>query len=380
MKRIVRQRLVLLAAAAVGLLGIGVAVTALFGQWRWAAVLAAASVVSLAAVGVGLFLRQGELLRLQRREAARARRIEERRRRFEHRQLPDTVDGAVQRALHLLGDRSDVRTDLLEQTILASVQVLRDDIADSVGRTAAAGGRLAEGVQPTGGNGKELAQSLSREVREQLRVHEQMLIAEIDALRQLHRRFPIDGPLPLLGGWALKPTGLLQLLDLALARPARTVVECGSGVSTVYLAWLLRQQPGARLIALEHQEEFAGATRDRLQDLGLEHVAEIRLAPLEPTTVDAWSGDWYALDAVRDLDAIDLLLVDGPPQSSGKLARYPALPVLEDRMSHAGVVLLDDVNRSEERAVLEAWLDGGRWQTGRSSNVRQAVLRRTPAV
>lgn len=377
MVRIVRQRLALLAAVVVALLGIGVAVTALLEQWRSAAVLAAASAVGLAAVGVGLFLRQGELVRLQRREAERARRIEERRRRFERSQLPEMVDGSVQRALHLLGDRSDVRTDLLEQTILTSVQVLREDIADSVGGAAAVGGGTAEGARPTGGTGQELAQSLSRDVREQLRVHEQMLIAEIDALRQLHRRFPIDGPLPLLGGWALKPTGLLQLLDLALAGSVRTVVECGSGVSTVYLAWLLRQQPGARVIALEHHAEFADVTRERLQHLGLQGVAEIRLAPLEPTTVGAWSGDWYALDAVRDLAAIDLLLVDGPPQSTGKLARYPALPVLEARISPTGVVLLDDVNRREERAVLEAWLGGGNWQTGRSTNVRQAVLRRT---
>lgn len=378
MVRIVKRRLVLFAAAAVGILGLGVAVAALLELWRWAAVLAAASVVALAAIGVGLFVRQGELLRLQRREAARARRIEERRRRFEGSQLPDMVDGSVQRALHLLGDRSDLRADLLEQTLLASVQVLRDDIADSVERAAGVDGGTVEGARPTRGEGHDLGKSLSRDVREQLRVHEQALIAEVDALRQLHRRFPIDGPLPLLGGWALKPTGLLQLLDLVLAGSVRTVVECGSGVSTVYLAWLLRQQPGARLIALEHKAEFAGATRERLRDLGLDSMADIRLAPLEPMTVEAWSGDWYALEAVSDLDDIDLLLVDGPPQASGKLARYPALPVLEDRMSADGIVLLDDVNRREERAVLEAWLAPGRWQTGRSTNVRQAVLHRAP--
>jgi predicted O-methyltransferase YrrM len=360
--RIVRQRLVLLGAGAVVLLGMSMAVAALLEQWPWVVVLLSASVIALAVIGVGIFLRQGELLRLQRREAEWTRRVEERRRRFERGQLPNRIDDSVQRALRLLGDRSDLRTDLLEQTVLASVQVIRDDITRSQEGSGA------------------VEQSLSRVVRQQLGTHEQMVITELDALHQLHRRFPIDGSLPLLGGWALKPTGLLQLLDLAVAESVRTVVECGSGVSTVYLAWLLRHEPAVKLVALEHQTDFADAIRGRLRDLELDHVAEVRLAPLEPMSFGDWRGEWYALDAVHDLDAIDLLLVDGPPKSTGEQARYPALPVFESRMSPRGIILLDDANRSEERAVLEAWLDGGRWRTGRSSTTRQAVLHQTDAV
>lgn len=381
MIRIVKQRLVLLGAGAVALLGVGAAVVALFEQWRWAAVLLSASVIALAAIGVGIFLRQGELLRLQQREAARARRVEERRRRFERGQLPNRIDDSVQRALRLLGDRSDLRTDVLEQTVLASVRVLRDDITRSGGGSVAVQDVAAPAIPRFGGDvGQESPRAASRDVRQQLRAHEQVLITEFDALHQLHRRFPIDGPLPLLGGWALSPTGLLQLLDLATTRSARTVVECGSGVSTIYLAWLLRQQPGAKLISLEHEPGFASAIRERLRDLELDDVAEVRLAPLEPATFGGWSGKWYALEAVHDLDAVDLLLVDGPPQSSGEQARYPALPVFEPRMSSEGIILLDDANRSEERAVLDVWLHAGRWETLSSSTTRQAVLRRTAAV
>ncbi len=379
MIRIVKQRLVLLGAGAVALLGVGAALMALFEQWRWAAVLLSASVIAVAAIGVGIFVRLGQLLRLQQREAARARRVEERRRRFERGQLPNRIDDSVQRALRLLGDRSDLRTDVLEQTVLASVRVLRDDITRSGGGSVAVQEAGAPAT-PRLDAGREPPRGFSRDVRQQLRAHEQVLITEFDALHQLHRRFPIDGPLPLLGGWALSPAGLLQLLDLVSTRSARTLVECGSGVSTIYLAWLLRQQPGAKLISLEHEPGFASAIRERLRDLELDDVAEVRLAPLEPATFGGWSGKWYALEAVRDLEAVDLLLVDGPPQSSGEQARYPALPVFEPRMSPEGIILLDDANRSEERAVLDRWLDAGRWETLGSSTTRQAVLHRTAAL
>lgn len=379
--RIVKQRLVLIGAGAAAVLGVGAAVTALLEQWRWAAVLLSVSVIALAAIGVGVFLRQGELLRLQRREAAWARRVEERRRRFERGQLTNRIDESVQRALRLLGDRSDLRTDLLEQTILASVRVIRDDITRSQGGADAVEDAATPAMPRLGGDvGHDVPRAVSRDLRQQLRAHEQVLITEFDALLQIHRRFPIDGSVPLLGGWALSPAGLLQLVDLATRSAARTVVECGTGVSTIYLAWLLRHQPGARLISLEHEPDFAHVIQEHLRELGLDDVAEVRLAPLAPVTVGGWSGNWYALDSVQDLDAIDLLLVDGPPRSSGEQARYPALPVFESRMSSRGIVLLDDANRSEERAVLDAWVDVGRWEPGFSSTARQAVLYRTDAV
>lgn len=381
MIRIVKQRLVLIGAAAAALLAGAAALAALFEQWRWSAVLLSASVIALAAIGVGLFLRQGELLRLQRREVAWARRVEERRRRFERGQLSHRIDESVQRALRLLGDRSDLRTDLLEQTVLASVRVIRDDITRSRGSAGAVEDAATPTMPRLGGDAaQESPRAFSRDLRQQLRAHEQVLITEFDALHQIHRRFPVEGSLPLLGGWALSPTGLLQLLDLASSGAVRTIVECGTGVSTIYLAWLLSHEPGARLVSLEHEPDFARVIGERLRELELDAVAEVRLAPLEPVTVGGWSGDWYALDAVNDLEAIDLLLVDGPPRSSGERARYPALPVLESRMSSTGIVLLDDANRGEERALLDTWLDGGRWELGFSSTARQAVLHRTGAV
>jgi hypothetical protein len=376
--RIVVRWLALLSAAAAVLLGIGTAVMALQDRWEVAAVLLSTSVIALAAIGVGIFFRQGELLRLQQREAAWARRVEERRRRFERGQLPNRIDDSVQRALRLLGDRSDLRTDLLEQTVLASVRVIRDDITRSRGGSGGVGVGATPAISESDGDpGRESARSFSRDLRQQLRAHEQVLTTEFDALHQIHRRFPIDGPLPLLGGWALSPTGLLQVLDLAMAGAVRTVVECGSGVSTIYLAWLLRNEPGSKLISLEHEPDFAHVIRERLHGLGLDDTAEVRFAPLEPTTVGDWTGDWYALDAVRDLGGVDLLLVDGPPQSSGQWARYPALPLFESWMSPTGIIVLDDANRSEERAILDAWLEKSHWKTHRSSTPRQAVLHRT---
>jgi hypothetical protein len=63
------------------------------------------------------------------------------------------------------------------------------------------------------------------------------------------------------------------------------------------------------------------------------------------------------LRAALGSDPIDLLLVDGPPAYAAghALARYPALPVLGDRLASGATVVLDDAERPGEQEVLRRW-------------------------
>ena len=63
------------------------------------------------------------------------------------------------------------------------------------------------------------------------------------------------------------------------------------------------------------------------------------------------------LDAAIGSDVIDLLVVDGPPAFAVGFAhaRYPALPVLRDRLAPGATVVLDDVERPGEQEVLRRW-------------------------
>lgn len=50
-------------------------------------------------------------------------------------------------------------------------------------------------------------------------------------------------------------------------------------------------------------------------------------------------------------DRIDLIVVDGPPANSHKDARYPALPLLADKMSKRAAILMDDGRREKRIAI-----------------------------
>lgn len=134
------------------------------------------------------------------------------------------------------------------------------------------------------------------------------------------------------------------------------VVECGSGLSTLVLAYALRNNGAGRVTALEHLDEFASATASLIAEHGLEHWAEVRHAPLEDITIGADVWRWYENDAIPP-GPFDLIVVDGPPSTIGPNARYPAGPLLFDKLAVDGVVVLDDLERPDEQDVAERWRD-----------------------
>lgn len=182
------------------------------------------------------------------------------------------------------------------------------------------------------------------------------LLSEVQALEQLLGRYSPRSPLPIVGGWAVAPTGLLWLVDFVDRLRPGLVVECGSGTSTLWLAQSMRERGSGRVVAIEHDPGFADKTRETLRAHGLSEWAEVRLAPLTDVDTPHGTSRWYDLDPTT-LDGIDLLLVDGPPAATGPLARYPALPVLAGRLSAGAHVLIDDARRPDEKEAIERWLE-----------------------
>src|SRR5690606_36645575 len=124
------------------------------------------------------------------------------------------------------------------------------------------------------------------------------------SLQYIQQRLPLESAAPpLLTGWSLEPATLANLLRLVIERRPMLIIECGSGASTVWLARAAREY-GGRVVALEHQEEFARAVREDLVRHKLEHVADVRLAPLETFDLDGEQYSWYARDAWVGLEKI----------------------------------------------------------------------------
>lgn len=159
---------------------------------------------------------------------------------------------------------------------------------------------------------------------------------------------------PLFGTWAIEPD-MGQLIAQEL-ESKRTIVECGSGATTLIIAERLRAGGAGRLYSLEHDPTFAQATKARLDEAGLAEWAEVISAPLLDQTFSGREVPWYseAVIAPQLPGEIDLLIVDGPP-AVAPWARWPAIEVFHERLAPGAVVLLDDGRRRAERRAAFRW-------------------------
>ncbi|NYJ17872.1 O-methyltransferase [Nesterenkonia sandarakina] len=220
-----------------------------------------------------------------------------------------------------------VRLEEAERRILAGTETSRLSMEDSA---------------------KKLISQGPRETRD--------VVRQVEALFQLFAGEATDqrAPMPPTGNYALDAPAMLHLLHLIRSKRPQRILELGSGTSTIWIAYLCREL-GIELVSLDHLEGYAQQTKAALRRHGLEDVVDLRVAPLEPVQIDGQTFEWYAQGASSDLSGIDLLIVDGPPKSTGPRARFPAVPALRDKLSDQATIVLDDMHRSGEVEILESW-------------------------
>lgn len=163
-------------------------------------------------------------------------------------------------------------------------------------------------------------------------------------------------PLPEMRGWAASPDFLKLVMETILTDRPRLVLEASSGVSTLVTAYCLKKLGGGKVIALENGAPFAAKTQDLINRHGLNDWATVIHAPLVTVHLPEGQWQWYDLSRLPvAIDHIDLFVVDGPPGFLQPLSRYPALPLIADRLSPRATILLDDGDRPDEREIVQRW-------------------------
>ena len=186
------------------------------------------------------------------------------------------------------------------------------------------------------------------------RTQTQTLI-QVQSLLDLYSLVTPRTSMPSTHGWAASPSTMQAVVRSVLDDKPSTVVECGSCSSSVWIGYALERNGRGRCISLEDDAGYAETTRALVRSHGLEHVVEVRVAPLKDVSVDGEVFSWYDTDALADVTDIDLAFVDGPPGTVGPLCRFPALPLMSKHCSDGAVFILDYTVRSDEQEIARRW-------------------------
>lgn len=157
--------------------------------------------------------------------------------------------------------------------------------------------------------------------------------------------------------WAVLPDFITELLKLTKEIRPNTIVECGSGLSTLICGYLAKNKMANHVFSLEHNKQFYEATKNDIQIHGLEKFVTLIYAPLKQIQIEGEQWQWYALPHIMNsIVQIDLLLVDGPPGFLQKKSRYPAFSVLKEFFHKNTVIVLDDSDRPDEQEIINRWI------------------------
>lgn len=219
---------------------------------------------------------------------------------------------------------------------------------------------------------KQMGSNLQAVLNKNEETRSQQSLKQLEAFIRLQNYLGDDFMLPEMHGWAVSPDFGVLLIKLLERQRYDAVVEFGSGVSTVIVARILQKQQQradnrkAPLLSFDHLEQYADQTRENLQTASVAAFAEVVLSPLTGLTVPE-KGEFQYYDCLASLQNLAqqldvsaprvLVLVDGPPAATGKLARYPALHCLLEAMGAEARLdfLLDDYIREDERNIIAAW-------------------------
>jgi len=180
---------------------------------------------------------------------------------------------------------------------------------------------------------------------------------KIQAIGEIQNLLPLRAPLRPMTSWAATPELAVTVLRQIILSKPKTIVELGSGVTSLINGYgLEKYSPDGKLISLDHDKEYAEITRTEINQHGLSNRIDLRVAPLIDVELEGESFKWYDLSDFSPEADIDLLIVDGPPVSTVKFARYPALPLMADKLAKTCTIIIHDTNRAEEAGIVQRWI------------------------
>lgn len=127
-----------------------------------------------------------------------------------------------------------------------------------------------------------------------------------------------------------------------------SVLECGSGLSTIVLG-ILADLRGFKVYSLEHNEYWGERVVNTLRNNNIKNV-QVSICSMKKFA----EFDWYDVDSTSLPKDISLVICDGPP-SRTRGGRYGFLPVLYGNLVKECKILVDDYNRVGEMTMVERW-------------------------
>jgi len=184
------------------------------------------------------------------------------------------------------------------------------------------------------------------------------------AMQIILKLFPEFSYLPFTP-FSLNPYTIIHILNDILLNDRKQIVEFGSGISSIIIARFIQvNNLETKILSIDNNLEWKKFISKELDKYNCKDKIKLIVGELkehhqkEFTEYD--NKYWYDLktvkEAINSLDVvIDLVVVDGPSTGLSKYSRYPAIPMIKNKLSKNVSIFLDDIRRKGEKEILVKW-------------------------
>ena len=160
---------------------------------------------------------------------------------------------------------------------------------------------------------------------------------------------------------SLNAHSIATILNDILINQRASILELGSGISTLYIARLIKSKAiKAKVLSVDSNAAWLSILEEQLTSEGLRELVSLVHAPLTGKAEDTllpWYCQSSLSEALKKVPPLDLVLVDGPIACDKKrmLARLPAFGFLTPHLASRFAFYLDDTHRDGEKKCMEQW-------------------------
>jgi len=182
------------------------------------------------------------------------------------------------------------------------------------------------------------------------------LYNQVQAYTDLHHKIQPISFLPPMTGSAILPDLANILIKYIENNKPETIVECGSGVSTIISAYCLKNNKKGKIYSLDHEQKYLEITQENLKTHKVSEYVELIHSPVIDFTINNKKHKFYDINLLNNISEIDILFVDGPPRTIQPDIRFASVPLFYDKIKTGGIIILDDADRKPEKQAINEWL------------------------
>ena len=153
--------------------------------------------------------------------------------------------------------------------------------------------------------------------------------------------------------WSISPQGMMVIINHILINDVKTIVEFGTGISTVFLNNLsIKNKLNLKIISIDHDAKWQSIIKEKYGAHNIEYIN------CDMTTQLKFKNEtfpWYDVNALKNVDKknVDFIIIDGPVGNKNIYERAGAFEFFKDELHNKNFsCFFDDTNEPQFKEIM----------------------------